>query len=380
MNIKLLVIVITFFISFFTRGFLERLLVFLNGMLCTFLILNWRREKRKVLFQIANSFLIGYLIIIGFLWAIKYRLSSEDHIFRNENYGTKAVILVVEGEPENFHLPMAIKNTLNHTGLYQIPILPFLLYSQKLDYEKVESFAPYTNAIDLQQQFENLLSNKFNIYVTYTRKSPYLQEGLRNAIMDGNQKVIVTPLLITEDESYNTTIEYCNTINTTSHQVLLSNTPPLWNSDGIALLYVSKINQAVGNNNLQRIGVIMLGSEGYTNSSDTSTQQEQLLREKIKTLLIDEGYINYQLKEAEINQGDIKKEIEELMEYGVSNILLINTHSFYETIQQQVEIINSIEAIEDSSNIVIKKINITVTEPEVTYEAAKRINLLNMQN
>ena len=377
MNFKILIIFLTLYISFMIQGLSERMLIYVCGFVTATVFLKWDRERRKGLKQIFSSVFLGYALIFGLLFNFRYKINLQEPIVRSTNEST-AIVLLIEEEPEAFFLPIAINNAFEEFKGYKRPLIPFRLLRDKISYEGLSFKTSSQNTSVLQQQYKSLLGEGYRLYITYTKKPPFFMEGVYEAIGDGNKKIIVAPNLITENNIYETIKEELKAINTSKYQIITKDTSTLWNSDTIALLYVSKINQATDKIKQQNVGVVFLKNDiANEDNLVTALQQEILFSEKIKSLLIEEGYLNYLIQEAAFNRRDIDRCIDRLMEYGVTDVLLINGSSFYHSINQQLELERIIKHIDEPA-IRIKTIDINAYDPEVIYEIVKRINLLNI--
>ncbi len=376
MNFKVFLSIMLLYISFILKGIPERLLILAGGSLLTITIIGWQKEVRKRLRHIIISLVAAHLLMLLVLSALKYR-AIEIEPMTSRDSGTTAVVMLLEGEPEEFTLPLAVNNAFDSLRAYQVPILPFMIFNNKIIYDSTRTNDFKTDTIMLQQQLQGQLGNSYRLYITYTKKPPYLQEGINAAMAEGNRKIIFAPALITENESFISIEETLKRINTGKYQIITKSTEAMWNSDAIALLYVSKINQAI-TGRAQNTGIVLLGSNKSSEASVAVQQQEVLLREKIKTFLIEEGYISYQLQDAQFNKRSIEKSVDALMEYGVSSIIIVNVGSLYETLEQQKELSRAINSVEAPEGVAIKNLHVAAYEPEVIYELLKRINLLNI--
>lgn len=375
MNWKVFLAMFMLYLSIILKGIQERLLILAAGVLLTIIVIGWEMEVRKKLRHIMISLITAHLIMLLLLSALRYRsmaLEPDATIIKD----TTAVVLLLEGEPEDFVLSLAINNAFNSIKSYQIPLLPFMIFKNKIVYENALSTDFQLHSL-VQQKLQSQLGNSYRLYVTYTKKPPYLREGIYAALAEGNRKIIFAPVLIAENESFLAIEETLKRINTGKYQIITKRTEAMWNSDAIALLYVSKINQAT-TGRVQNTGIILLGSATSREPSVTALQQEVLLKEKIKSFLIEENYINYQIQETQFNKRNITKSIDALLEYGVSNILIVNTGALYETLEQQMELSRAIKSADAPDGVVITKLNVTAHDPEVIYELVNRINLLNM--
>jgi|GEM_PF-6132280 len=377
MNLKILIIFLILYISFLVKGFSERILIYICGFMTAVVLLNWHKERRKGLKAIFLSVLIGYALIFGMLYTLRYRPNLQEPIVKSTKEAT-AVVLLIEEEPEVFYLPIAINNAFDELKAYNSPLIPFKLLRSKINYERLSNKAS-SPAASVLQQYRSLLGEGYSLYIAYTKKPPFFMEGVFAAISDGNQKIIVAPALITENHLYEALKEDLKVINSGKYQIITKDISTMWNSDAIALLYVSKINQATDKAKQQKVGIVFLkGDRSEEEGLVAALQQEILFSDKIKSLLIEEGYLNYLIHEVAFNSKSISRSIDSLMEYGVTDILLVNVGSLYQSINQKLELERVVKRI-DEPKIRIKTIDINAYDTEVIYEIVKRINLLNIK-
>jgi protoheme ferro-lyase len=251
----------------------------------------------------------------------------------DEGSGFTAVIYLTHGEPETYN-PIGWINQFREFDELKTPFLPFLarpifLYQLRKKYLKVGMSAhrKYHELMihDLKKLYQNKGDNNTKFYLSFLDDTPDPVTATINAINDGASNIILSQVFVTNSSHTLEGEKLVKGINMANYGISLKITKPLWDSQILHQMFLSKLNDQVKNKDKSTIGVLLVG-HGQPESWDVlfpqQTIQENSFREKIRDLLVENGYSfeNIGLTWMEFRTPKPVDKIKEFVERGTDKI------------------------------------------------------------
>ena len=378
--IPMIFLMVSILLSLVSSGFLEKIFLICSGLLiykyCISKGQKWKHKYR----QYAAGLMVGYLLVIGLILFLQYRVKKEDIAINFVANNKTAVIVVLEGEPSTYNLPLAIKNfrQKNKWGLLSLPLN---LYKNKYHYSKISSINTDYYYDYFEEELKKEMEYQYPIYIAYLYNRPYMKEVLQQAMKDGNDQLMIVPVLLTESRSFQLMNETIKEVNPMQYRVKIKNTFPLWDSEALAQSFVNKISEQVNVKEKSRVGILLVGEHDIEDAnSKQNIKQEILFKEKIKDLLVKEGYSEPQIKLTPLKEKEISWQLERLFEYGIKEVVVMQVSSATENIENRLTISRGIADAEIPPHVSINFSSGWLYNDTLAVELVKRIQLLNMQN
>lgn len=330
-NNLLIILVITFsLVSFLSysdpwENFFLVAFSLVSLMLVRRLIKDISIEKALITLGIS---IIGYILIVVILLSQGYKMELGSKHTNNEREDV-AVLLVYMGENPMYDMSLEINNILLEGNMFDKLKTPFKLHTIKSKYKDIGKSNYKKNTYRVQQQLQNLLSDKNKVYTGYLYDSKYVEERLIDIVNDGYHKIIVAPIFLTEGS-------YLDVLKTRIDKMKLFNlniqirfTEPLWYSENVVDCYLEKIMRNVDKGNLMDTGIVLIGQneKGYNEDEFIESVKENLIfRKKVKDYLVNSvGFHKDKVRLGWLENIDPEypREIKSLLEYGVDEILCI---------------------------------------------------------
>lgn len=333
-------------------------------------------QFKKVFFGILLGYSLGLITLLVFQYSVDTEKIGTQYL---ENNNT-AVVLILEGEPSTYQLPYILRNEILKGERWHMPILPFKLFQQKLLYERSNSLQDSFYINDMKQKLERILGGEYRVYVGYLYNRPFVEEVLQEAMLDGNGRLIITPVLLSETESLSQINRTILEVNPQQYRVNIKSTNPLWDSDALAQSFVERILQQMNHKAYGKAGVVLVGGP-YRKGMENIlyVKQEILFQEKIRDLLIKQGFSQQQIRKSFLNKQDITREMELLMEQGVKEILIMQVSSRAEGIEMRNRLDKITDNKEFNGSIEISHVSGWRHNDQLLLELARRIELINLQ-
>ncbi|AOY77439.1 hypothetical protein [Clostridium formicaceticum] len=385
MNIFVKSLLLTLILGFalITKGMVERGLLGFFFLLIGIQYIKNKKNVHQSKINYKNIFMgaaCGYLIIIVSLIYFRY-IPKANYIATNYVSNQKtAIILVFQGEPTTYNTSLATKNFIENNSFWKVSILPFILFKEKLTYEKIEVAASvHDSSRRFVNQLREELGEDYNIYPAYLANTPYLIETIDRAVQEGNQRIIVSPFLLTECRDFIGIVNQVKRLNLQQYNVEPRMVEALWNSEFIAKSFVNQTIQSTVSPHKQNVGILLIGpSVEKREVSFPHIKQDILFREKIKDYLIKEGYNNNKIKLTFLQKRDIHAAIEGLMEYGVGEIILFLATTDLQQMRHYLTVEKIIEGLEVPYSVNIHKVDPWRFNDAIAKELCRRILLRNL--
>ncbi|SNS24727.1 hypothetical protein SAMN05446037_1006209 [Anaerovirgula multivorans] len=378
-----MMITIAITLGLVTKGLVERGLWIISAAILGALYNGLKRKGLAVYLKsyrkVVRGIILGYILVLLLLIYIQYPLKEAyvgvNYVDTNE----AAIILVFKGEPDAYDLSLSIRNYRTNNNLWRTVLMPFNMFIEKLNYEKTDFIKEKYYTIGLEQNLKEEFGEEYNIYSTYLFNKPYLSEIIFKAVADGNQKIILCPIFMAENNEFNLIENTIKKMNLHEHQVEIHRIEPMWNSDIIARSFVNQVDSFKESQHKHNIGIVLIGEElEKRDYNKPFIKQDLLFREKIKDYLIRSGYNNNKIRLTFFDKRNIHKEIEELMEYGVGEILLIPSTNTLQSSHYQLKIERLIKGMDAPYTVKIHAVDPWSFNHDIGRELVNRIRLLNL--
>lgn len=382
--INSMILAITITLALIVKGTIERGLWIISAvMISGFYNKNKGKKIVKKIFShgkgIVGGAILGYIVVLLLLSYLQYPLEEA---YIGENYvdnNKTAVIMVFKGEPNTYKLSLAIRNHTLENQLWQNIFLPFQLFREKLYYERVGNSKINNFSARLRQQMNHEIGEKYSLYEGYLFNTPYLSETIYTAIMEGNKEIILCPIFLTDHNEAMLMEDMVKEMHLHEYGIKIEKTQTLWNSDSIARSFSRQINDFKASRYKQKVGIILIGEEREkSKNSATFLKQDLLFRDKVKDYLIRNGYSDNKIKLCYFEEDSIRSEIENLMEYGVREILLVLSSENLLLNHFQLQLEEIIKKIDSPYAVNISSLDPWSFNEEIKKELVNRIKLLDL--
>lgn len=361
------------------NGLLQRIIMIAIFGLLIRLTLHWSHEKypvKKITLCLVSAYFLGTITLLLFQYNIDHQSMAINYVENNQT----AVILIYEGEPPTYQLPYATRNLVQNNRLWEYPLLPLQLFRQKLLYESTNSLENHYYTDNFKQKLSNILGNNYQVYTGYLNNIPYVEEVIQQAIEEGNGKLIIAPVLLSESKSIDRIQQSILAVNPQQYRVKLKSTHPLWDSEGLAQSFVERIIQQIDYRYKSRTGVLLVGGSHQRGMEDQlHVKQEILFQEKVRDFLLAEGFQPQQVTRSFLNRKDIHSQLNLLMEQGVNQILIMQVLPGGEGIEMRHQLEKILSQRNDDLKVEFSQVSGWRYNDQLLLELAKRIELINLQ-
>lgn len=358
------------------KGNIERVVI----AALTLMILNVIKST-KLKFDFAFLLFLG--LVIGYIlgnFLLYYSVISNDNSGtnideENENRLLKpAVIIFSKGEPDNFDLPVILKNIYNDKSIIKRINGPIEVYSHKIAYENVGSSKNTDMFSRIKDDLKERLGVDYDIYTAYFNTEPLIDEEIMR-LGKQYERLILVPLMLSESEDYSELEEavekkYINS------KVEIKITPLLWKSQKLSRQILQQAVEATGRENIGSAGIVFVMSNDYDfyeqgifcNETISKMEQSKFDKEKIICL------------KYEGDEKLILKAIRRLEERGAENILVINVSSLQDEIKNQDKISNLVKKASKKEFVNIQYLSGWGIGENLLNELEYKIRIVNLKD
>lgn len=361
------------------KGIFQRIFLFGAFLMLVGVMSGWKKGSyslKKIILCGLSAYLLGIIALLLLQHNIKHEKLAVNYLENNQT----AVILLYEGEPATYQLPYVTRNLIQSNRPWELPLLPLQLFRQKLLYESTNSLenAYYTN--NFKQKLTNILGNGYTVYTGYLNNTPYVEEVIQQAMEEGNGRLIISPVLLSESHSLKRIYQGILSVNPQQYRVKIKNTNPLWDSEALARSFVERILQQIDYRYKSRIGVLLVGGDHQKGmETQLHVKQEILFQEKVRDILLIEGFDAQQVRRSLLNKKDIHYEMDLLMEQGVRQILIMQVSPSGEGVEMRHKLEKIIDQRDNDLGVEIGHVSGWRYNDQLLLELAKRIELINLQ-
>ena len=323
-------------------GMIERYITIVFTIFIYLLIKNIKKMNMKSIGVILASIAIGMFVTSYSLFYFEYKSDNSDLQKSFESKENTAILLVFEGEPAKYDLPILLKNIEKDKMYKYIFTTPFHLYKVKRTYEEMGNSGYEEMCNNIYLKLSNKLDEGYDIFFGYANNKLYYQDVIDKKIVKNNYKrIIVVPVTLTESKVYDGIVNDNKFKQTSVKEKEFEFCTPLWNNKNIENSIVRRIINRKEGIDKDKIGIILLG-EACKEGSDQDNLIKNMKQEKV---IID--HIKLKLKENEfeerkilyantyLNELQVKIFLEQLQSYGVEKIFIVNTGDIVDTIKNQ---------------------------------------------
>ncbi|WZL74725.1 ferrochelatase [Clostridiaceae bacterium 35-E11] len=329
--------------------------------------------------------LLGIILCNYSLFFFEYELNIKKEPISIQEPLDTAILLVFNGEPEKYDLPIFIHN-LNRKGQIKNKVLaPFALFKYKRIYERVGISRYNDMSKSISSKLSNQLDHGYDVFVSYMYNKPYYKEVINQKIIKGNYgKIIIVPVYTMESKDYVRITNELEMEMLYQKNRMLKFMDPLWDSEKIPQSMAKDIYRSIPVSEKNNIGIILMGqgfgSINKENIEPKVINQERLFMEKIKKCLVENGLEDRRIKfiTSYPKDEEIKNALAELQQYGVATIFIVGTNDITDKLQDQYaiqKIIRKFKGIEETN---VKYIKGWGNNNSVVQELEFRIRLINV--
>ncbi|MFZ5965862.1 MAG: hypothetical protein ACOYVK_01610 [Bacillota bacterium] len=374
-------------IIYFMAGYgsVERYAIIFISLFLFYIILQCRSLNFILIMHLIVGLGIGLLIGCYSLAFFRYDDNLKKETINIDQNGNTAVLLIFNGEPITYDLPIQLNNHLRSIKFHKRLQLPLKLYQNKRAYERIGVSKYKETSLLIEQRLKKLFTEYYDLYIAYRNDIPYYYQVMGTKLYKENyEKIIVVPVFLTESD------EYKKIVNALSIQQLNFKTSkvkymvPLWNSEKMVKLIVKKVDDALEDYHPSDVGIILLGTY-ISNSEDKSPsgkKEEYLFMESVKSVLTDRGFDERKIKldDTYLREQDINGKIEEMQEYGVGRVILVYVGDICDTIENQDRLERMITSLEIDTDVDIHYISGWGDNQLLVDELEYRIRLMNVES
>jgi hypothetical protein len=361
-------------------GLLERYsIVGLTIVFCIFI-----REIRKISFMQfcigIGGMIVGILLCSHFLFFFEYKDESrKESIYAEENENT-AVLLVYEGEPERYDLPIHLKNINTSNSIKEKIFLPIRLYQYKRVYENIGISKYKDISRRIGQKLSTHLDHGYDIYISYLNDQPYYKDVICEKVLRQKyKKMIIAPILLTESLNYQYVVHELEMENLYMNKNSLKFMKPLWDGEKITKAIVKEACRE--NEDKKDMGIVLMGNMKGEGVRSKAVNQERKFVENIKKELMKNGFEERKIKFTgqSFKEEELNKNLGELQEYGVGKILLVEIDDVLDKIENQYRIEKLIKKMKGVENLDIRYMAGWGEKDLIIEELEYRIRLMNVE-
>ena len=307
-------------------------------------------------------FAITAFILVGFLASNSVYLSQEEHrelpaitrSLSDKGDGHTAVIYFTHGEPPAYSAMPWIEtfHELDADGVSFIPAPFRAFFLNNLRSEYLMIGGSYHNK-EHQQMIKSLEDSMpeqkakgTRFYLAFLDSDPRPDAMAIQALNEGASKMVIAPVFLTISSHTKAGQEMIEALELERYGVDVSMAEPLWNSPSLKQMFVTRSNLHLGGTDKTKVGILLVG-HGQPDDWDkiyaSQTEQENLFREDVRQLLIQDGYEPEMIKLAwmEFKEPKIGGAVKELLSNGASKIFVfpasISASSIHSDIQIPLE-------------------------------------------
>ena len=300
---------------------------------------------------ILAGFLVGYLATtMAFLNQEEERPLAELNMPPAEQRDHTAVIYFTHGEPPAYS-PMPWIETfkeLDADGVSFIPKLfrPFFFLKFREEYLRVggspHNYIHRDMAHSLKEAFKAEGDDTTRFYMAFLDSNPRPDESVIRALNEGANRVVFATVFVTISSHTKAGQEMVKELDLDQYGVPICFSEPLWNSETLQQMFVSRANENLNGTDKSKVGVLLVGHgqpEDWDKIYPTQTEQEILFRQSIIKRLIADGYTEENISMAwmEFKQPEIGEVAQKLAGRGVEKLFVFATsisasslHSLYD--------------------------------------------------
>lgn len=331
-------------------------------------------KSKKRLLQFC-SILLTYVIVQVFL----YLNTPNPHLNIEKSYtkqDKKAILLVYEGEASNYNLKNQIRNLKTNGTILEKMNLTIMLNKSKRNYYKIGKSDYRKKAVIIKERLQRTMGkDEYEVHLSFFKDRNYVEDSIIGIVNNGFSEVIVIPMFIESDKSYERIDEIIKKTKLFNEEINIRYTEVFSSSEKLINSYMKKIDNQINEEKISSTGIILIGK-----GLDPS-KEEVLFRSKIK------DYLN---KFSNVEEKKIKKawlsnsspnyvsKIKDILELGISDLIVVYTEPGVTNIENKEIYENIIKKVRFPEGVKIKLIDGFLTQDDLIEEIKNRIEMLEL--
>jgi sirohydrochlorin ferrochelatase len=251
--------------------------------------------------------------------------------------GHTAVVYLTHGEPPVYD-PISWVNQMNEFDEQGIPFVPFMarpfffknLRDHYLEVGKSEHREKHVAMIkSLEQAYRDVGDSETRFYLSFLDDNPRAPAAVIRALNDGASRIIVSEVFVTISSHTEEGEHQVREVDPEAYGAELLFTGPLWESELMHRMYLTRVNANRGNTPRSKVGVLLV-AHGQPAEWDeiwpTQTSQELAYGDKILDLFVADGYPRENLSKAWMSFKTPKPalEVEKLHARGIEKLFFFS--------------------------------------------------------
>ncbi|KAA3660955.1 MAG: hypothetical protein DWQ04_17885 [Chloroflexi bacterium] len=303
--------------------------------------------------------------------------------------GHTAVIYFTHGEPETYD-PIGWINQFNEfdeQGISFIPLIARPIFVQQLRAKYLQVGTSHHRQMHMQmlQSLENAYrlegdtTTKF--YLCFLDDNPRPDTAVIQALNDGASHIIVSEVFLTISNHTAEGEHLIAAVNVEEYGATLEFTGPMWDSETLRSMFVSRANENIGDTDKANVGVLLVG-HGQPDEWDvewpTETSQEIGFREEVLELLAADGYKPEHMDLAWMSFKEPKPapRVEAFVADGVEKVLFFSAAISADSIHSQYDIPTLVYEADVPNDVEIINLGAWNDDPIVIEAIKEKIDVL----
>lgn len=327
---------------------------------------------------VITGILIGCVLSSYGLYFLEYKDEYKDELIHVEKKSSTAVLLIYEGEPKRYDIPILLENIKREGGIKSKIVTPFKLYKYKKAYDHLGTSRYRKISKKISEEVSKHLDEGYDVFNAYLNDRPSYETIMKEKIIEGNyEKIIAVPVFLTESDNYKLIFSELEKLSMKDCKLKIMT--PLWNSEKMVKFFTREVCRN-DESERRQMGIILVGENDKNRKGIEikTLKQQKLFAEKIRNALVGNGFKRSQIKFTKVTPSDldIKETIEELQQFGVHKILLLGINDLVDKIENQYEIDRVMAKFKDTEIEYIKGFG----ESELFVDELEfRIRLINIE-
>jgi len=187
-----------------------------------------------------------------------------------------------------------------------------------------------------------------HFYLSFLDSPPRPDEAVIRALNEGADKIILSAVFLTDSSHTQAGHAMVESLDLTKYGVQVCMTEPLWTSEPLKQMFVTRANQNLSGADPSKVGILLVGHgqpADWDKIYGTQTEQEITFRQEVKQRLIQEGYKpeNILMAWMEFKQPKVEEAVRQLIKGGVEKIFVFPASISADSIHSDIQIPNEVK-------------------------------------
>jgi protoheme ferro-lyase len=302
--------------------------------------------------------------------------------------GHTAVVYFTHGEPETYN-PIGWINQFKEFDEQEIKFIPFpfrplFVRALRKSYLRVGKSHHRSTHMEMMKSLERTFresgDESTQFYLSFLDDEPRPDAAVIQALNEGASRVIVSEVFLTISNHTAEGEELISELEVTEKfGIPVKYTGPLWDSDTLKSMFVSRANANLGDFSKEETGILLVG-HGQPDEWDvewaTLTEQETSFRQDILNLLAKDGYRleNLSLAWMEFKEPKPAVKVEEFVKNGVRQVLYFSAAISADAIHSQYDVPELVHEAKVPKGTVFKNLGAWNNDPIVIQAIREKID------